>query len=265
MPKKLSHYSLILVLLFIGAAIRLSNTNFVLVNMTGHLNFIDTDCYYYLRRFAHFVQNFPSLMIFDPIADWPTGSVVDWPEGFLLLLGIPLKLMGVDSFQSLEVSISVLMLILGLISALVIYFCSLRLMRSILSCYLVLFFACTNFLLVRFSCLGQVDHHILESLFPPLILFLSYLSFIDRYRAASIVLGFVLAFSLSVSSSSLFVIFSFFMAYALVFGSRQNIFLFAQTIGTFFVILIPYAIWGVRSKGDPMAVTYASYFHVALM
>lgn len=246
-------------------AVRVSNYEFVFRDYTGHLNFIDTDCYYYLRRLVHFLANFPQLMMFDPLSNWPSGSWVAWPEGFLLLVGIPLKIFGVSTFSGLEIGVCLVMLVLGLFCSSMALMWAQRLIRNFYLAILVFFLVSVNFLLVRFSCLGQIDHHIMEATLPPLILWLSDKAFRETEKSTPFILGFVLAFSLLISSSSLFIVGVFYALYIFVYGRLDTQKRFLQICATFLVLILPYAIWSVRVRGDAGAITQPSYFHLSLI
>jgi hypothetical protein len=256
---------LVLICLGLAAFVRIHNKDFVLSPRTGHFNFIDTDCYYYARRLVHYIANFPNIMVFDPLLDWPRGAAVDWPEGFLLLLGFPLKMAGVSNFAQLELGISLMMIGLGLLCCLIIFNSASTIIKDINLRILLLAFAACNFLLVRFSCLGQVDHHIVEAIFPPLIFWLSLRAFENRSIASSIFLGLLLTYSLTISSSSLFVITAFFGAYGFILGSSSN----RKHFILFFLALIAslsaYAYWSVSRRGSWLADNYPSYFHVVFV
>lgn len=265
MNQRLIRFGILLSCFAVAVAVRISNFEFVFRDYTGHLNFIDTDCYYYLRRLVHFLTQFPNLMMFDPLSDWPEGSWVAWPEGFLLLLGIPLKIFQVSDFKGLELGVSFIMLSLGLFCCSIALMSAQRVIQNFYLCVLVFFLTSVNFLLVRFSCLGQVDHHILEATFPPLMLWLADKSFSNEDRASPYLLGFVLAFSLLISSSSLFVVGAFFSIYIFVYGRKDLQKRFLAVCATFFLLLLPYAVWSVSVRGDSGSVTHPSYFHLLLI
>jgi len=264
--RRLLRFSFIFLCFSAAIVVRLSNYKFVFANFTGHLNFIDTDCYYYLRRLVHFISNFPSLMLFDVSADWPRGSWVDWPEGFLLLVGIPLKVLGVSDFRSLELGVTVVMITLGMISAVSAILLAQKVIRSFWLCLVVFILASVNFLLVRFSCLGQVDHHIVEAILPPLVLWMMYSAYGEKpVKGAQYLLAFILAFSLLLSSSSLFIFGVFHFLYAVVFGNRSNLRAFLTANFVTLIVLLPYVIWSVHLRGDPASITQPSFFHIVLI
>lgn len=264
-PSTFLRYSIVIACLCLAASLRLYNYGFVFDNMVGHLNFIDTDCYYYLRRLVHFLSHFPQIMIFDPLADWPEGSMVDWPEGFLLLLGIPLKLAGVNSYRSLEIGACIIMVILGLWTCWVIYRASFKILKDSSFSLLVLFFVSFSYLLIRFSCFGQVDHHILEAVFPPLAFLFSLKAFDEKKMAWAVGLGLLIVFSLTVSSSSLFYIGAVSACYALVLGTRGNqmYFIFMSICALIGVAL--YAYWNYSVRHQLWSMTHPSFFHLVLL
>ena len=251
--------------LIAGILFRLSNHQFVFDGFMGHMNFIDTDCYYHLRRLVHFVENFPRVMMFDPLLNWPAGGWVDWPEGFLLLLGIPLKLIGVDNFQELESGVVTQMILLGLCSAVVTMLLAERLLKSLWMPVVILFMVSVNFLLVRLSCLGQVDHHIVEAIIPPALLLLTDRVFTENKRRDRVFLGILLAASFLISSSSLFGVGAFFALYALVYGRRENIPEFLKISGLGLFLLFGFALWSMSVRGYRGSIAHPSYFHIGLV
>jgi len=262
---KILGYLVVLVCCGSGILARLSNWGFVFSNYVGHLNFFDTDCYYYLRRLVHFLENFPHVMRLDPLADWPSGSNVDWNEGFLLMVGIPLKLFGVDDFQSLETGVSVIMVLLGLVSGLVGFLLASSLLRSFLISLAVYFLISVNFLLVRYSGLGVVDHHILEAILPPLVLLMAHQVFTRSSMSMDFLMGLVLAFSLLISSSSLFIVGVFFVLYAVVYGSRGNYVSFLRSIAVFFFLMGGYILLVFDPARNLASIAHPSLFHLALI
>jgi len=262
---KLFHRSVLFSLFSLATVLRLSNYDFVFANLIGHLNFVGTDPYYYLRRLVHFLANFPQILQFDPLIDWPAGSRVDWPEGFILLVGIPLKLFGVSSFRGLELGASFISILLGLITCWVVYILARRVVIDRGFGLLAFFFAAVNFLLIRFSCLGQLDHHIIEALTPPLVLLLSFLTFLGRNQRMGFVLGVVIGYSLMISSANLFMVGAFFMAYVTVFANKESQHLLGWVMAGVFLILVPYVLWRFMAFGELLAFTRPSFFHLTLL
>lgn len=184
-------------LTLVGAvAVRISNYQEVFKPFSGHLNFLDPDSYYQLRRLVHFLGNFPSVMRFDPLLDWPDGSRIDWAPGLVWFLGLPLKLFGVSDFDALETGISFLVIGLGIVEILFLYFLIRRIIPDRRFWLFGLFLGAVLPSMVRYSCLGQVDHHIFEAIFPILGLY-----FIVRWfeKPQSLVWGVLLALILGLS------------------------------------------------------------------
>lgn len=236
-----------------------------MADLTGHFNFIDTDCYYQLRRLVYFLENFPKTLTFDPLADWPTGSNVDWPDGFIYIVGLPLKLFGLNDFKSLEIGACVVMILLGLLTTLFIYFLAKRLLKDRIMALLVLLISSTNFLLIRFSCLGEVDHHILEALFPCVMILLSFKAFEDKKTWAAVVLGLTMTLFLWVSSSSIFVIGVFFVLYAFIFAAHSNYKLLLYVLTAFTISFLPLVWYYYRQFDGLRLITHPSLFHLSLI
>ena len=254
-------------LMLLGGFIRISNFGEVM-SQEGGIVFGGTDAYYQLRRLVYFLAHFPKTLVRDPLVDWPHGSLVNWPEAFTWLLGTPLKLFGVHNFQQLEWGVVILMLLIGLLSCYVIYrLAQAALQSETLSLY-VLFLAAINFVLVRYSCAGQCDHHILEALFPPLVLWLAieiFRSEKDKIDWKCIFLGLLIAFSLLSSSSGLFVV-GMLTALLLFVYSDRNYFK-----RVFVIWLIPIGICLLYSfvshelRGVWFSILYPSLFQASLL
>lgn len=258
-------FAIIVACFCLGIVLRLGNFGFFTTDLTGHFNFIDTDCYYQLRRLVYFLAHFPKTLTFDPLADWPTGSTVDWPDGFIYIIGLPLKIFGVSNFHDLEIGACVVMIVLGMLTCWCIYLLAKRLLKDSSLALLVFFLACTNFLLIRFSCLGEVDHHILEAMFPSAVLLLSFKAFDDQKLWAAIALGLSLTFFLWVSSSSVFMIGVFFLLYAFIFSKPGDLRLYAMVGFSFILSMIPLVIYHRYSLGSWKLLTHPSVFHLMLV
>jgi len=232
-------------ILVAAVVVRVSNYEEVFKPFSGHLNFLDPDSYYQLRRLAHFVTHFPEVMRFDVLLDWPNGSKVDWLPGLPWLLGIPLKLFGVSGYDSLETSISFLMIALGVLHILLVYFLIRRVIPDRRFWLFGLFLGAVLPSMVRYSCLGQVDHHIFESILP-----LGGLYFILRWfdRPKNIFWGIALAgvLALGVWTSAILLFLALwvpvFVAFAapLNFGGRNFLVPFALCLS-----LCGLAVWDV--------------------
>lgn len=258
------HFAIVFACLCVAIVLRFGNFGHFFTNITGHYNFIDTDCYYQLRRILYFLANFPRTLSFDPTADWPVGSRVDWPDGLVYIVGLPLKLFGVNSFKGLELGACLVMVAIGTLTCFLNYRLALRVLKNVSLALFVLFITSTNFLLIRFSCLGEIDHHILEALFPPLVLLLSLKTFLDGSRAASILLGVCLGFWVFVSSSSVFMIACFFVLYAFVFGRKETQSTYLRVVLCLFLVLIPIVILNYSSLNLFVLLTHPSMFHLSL-
>lgn len=199
-----SRYFQVFVVLVLAVFARTSNWRFVFDSMESHLAFYDADSFYHLRRIAHFIQNFPNVMRFDPTADWPTGGRVDWPEGMLLLYGIPAKILGLSTHFSLELFASILTVLLGSLVCVLAY----RVSRSFFSersslPFWVAVALALNPLAVRYSALGQLDHHLMEILMSLLCVgvLARYSEFQSNARRELLTVGFLLSFGFLFSSS----------------------------------------------------------------
>jgi hypothetical protein len=262
---KFLRFAIIVSSFCLGIVLRLGDFGFFTTDLTGHFNFIDTDCYYQLRRLVYFLVHFPKTLTFDPLADWPTGAVVDWPDGFIYIVGLPLKIFGVHDFQALEIGACLMMILLGLVTAWCIYLLAKRILKDSSLALLVFFLACTNFLLVRFSCLGELDHHILEALFPILLLLLSLKAFDEEKKWAAIAVGLSISLFLWVSSSSVFMIGVFFLLYAFVFHKPSNQKQYFRMLAAFVASILPLAIYHRYSLGSWSLLTHPSFFHMGLV
>lgn len=238
--KSLVFYPLFFLLLVFGAILRLTNFDFFFTDFFGHYNFFDPDSYYQLRRLAFFLQNFPESLTFDPLLAWPSGDLAHWPKLSLWLYGFWLWLFGVDSYQALELGASYLSILYGLVLCGLIYFAARRILDQSFS-ILVLFLAVLNPFLIRFSCLGQVDHHIFELLLVPIALLLGLKSLSSAKTA--FLLGVVFALSFGISSSVLFVIGAVMLSFALVDFSRDKRKEFLSLIFGFILIFPLVMLW----------------------
>lgn len=258
-------WSLVGLCLLLGLVVRLSNYEFFLSDLSGgSLNFFDSDSYYHLRRFFYFLENFPDPLWFDPLVNWPVGSEVNWPEGFLFLYGLPLKLFGVASFRELEWGVTILNLFFGLLFAVSVFRVARLLFSDWAAQLLVLFFACLNYLMVRFSALGALDHHLFEAMVPILFFLIGHRVFLaTEIRWGSTVLSAVLvAFSLLISSSSLFAIGGLFLWGVLLCHQGRRMALVGVLAA---ILLLPYWYWYYRSTGVVISVAKPSQFQVSAL
>ncbi len=253
-------------ILLVAVIVRLSNWEFFVHNYTSHFNFIDTDCYYQLRRLVYFVANFPSTLQWDTLADWPQGARVDWPEGFLVFIGLPLKVLGLKTFTSLELGACALMILLGIFTTWVSFYVSKKIFKKEDDALLVFMITAVNFLLVRYSCLGQFDHHIFESLFP-LLFFAGALRLAQKSEPQIFLFISILIFySLTVSSSSLFAIATFFSAYAFIFGKKlwhRDFFLLLLIPAS--ILIFAYTAWFQNIHGAWFSNDHPSLFQLFLV
>jgi len=132
---------------------------------------------------------------------------------------------------------------------------------------MVALFAATNFLLIRFSCLGEVDHHILEAIFPPLFLWISLqLDSKSESRLLQLCLGCLLFFSLTVSSSSLFALGAFFVVHAFILGRPEGIkrfFVWCVLPAT--LLLLAYTFWFYSVRGVWLSIDHPSLFQTCVL
>ncbi len=263
-PNPTWKWILVLSCLLLGLTFRLANfPYFTYPFIEGHFNFIDPDCYYHLRRLVSFLENFPAIPHFDPLADWPFGSNVDWGPGFLLLLGIPLKILSVSQFANLEVTSSVLMILLGLVTCWTIYRAGSKVLPVPRMQMILLLVAVSNYFLIRYSCLGEVDHHILEALFPPLLFWITCSIIENEERAWRewALAGLLIVYGLSVSSSTLFLVCAWLFTFVFVWGNRAHIkyALFNMLIPCS-LILIGMSAWNHTFTHSWFSVDHVSFF-----
>jgi asparagine N-glycosylation enzyme membrane subunit Stt3 len=250
-------------ILVLGVLARLTNFDFIVKAIPGHLYFIDTDGYYHLRRLAYFLQNFPSSLEFDLMTNWPAGGAVDWPNGFLWFVGLPLKLLGVNSALALETGASVVMIITGLFVSVLAYVWALRVFKSVGLSLLVMLLVALNVLIIRFSCLGQLDHHILEALYPlaGLIVFDQMLSSSRASWAWALLMAVLWTVGPMISSSLVFVWGAWAAVAYFVYADRINLKAFL-TFASIAVLLVfaAYAFGWTRASG-PFDLKHLSLFH----
>lgn len=164
------YYVLVALIFLLGLTIRIGNLSEISYP-DGSLIFYGPDAYYQLRRLAHFLQNAPYVLNFDPLLSWPTGHSVEWPEAFVYLMGIPLKLLGVKSISGMEWGVNVLTVVVGILTMLLIYALARKIWPKERWALMALFLASFNFMLVTHSALGQYDHHGFELLMTLIIFY----------------------------------------------------------------------------------------------
>ncbi len=266
MASRFLKLSILISTLCVGIAIRMSNSDFVFASYTGHLNFFDTDSYYYLRLLSYLLQNFPNPLIVDPLSNWPYGGDVGWPEGFLFLLAIPLKLMGISDSASLEAGVSLMMIFLGVIAAVICLIAAQRVLKNFHIAALVFFLASVNYLLVRFSCLGELDHHIIEAIIPPLAFILADKGFGASSRFSQWGLGLILALGFLISSSTLFIFGVMIAVWFFVYSKERSSWKDLLHVGfALILIMVPYVIWSYSVRNGWFFVHVPSLFHLSMI
>lgn len=235
-------WALLFLIVVSAGILRLLTVDFFFFDFFGHYNFFDPDSYYHLRRLVHFIQNFPNTLNFDPLLSWPNGARVDWPNALLILYGLPSWILGVDSFKELELTVSLLSVLYGLIFLFFIYKASRFYFTSDYQ-LIALFLAAINPLLIRYSCLGQIDHHLFESMGVVISLWLCLETFKNRRDWAAVSLGLWWAFSFSISSSSLFTVGAVLISAIVVWASRENCGLMLKIFISFILAYIGIALW----------------------
>lgn len=256
---------LLIVLFCLGGMIRMANHKSVFENYVGHLNFFDPDSYYQLRKLIYFLENFPSNLYFDPLIYWPKGDHVDWSEGLTFLVGVPLKLLGVSGYRELELYSSFAMILLGLGLSYLVWMLIKRLRITTCEKFLMIGLVLFSVGLIRFSCLGQIDHHILEPIFIVSIILLTLKWFEDNRPWAKYLLAIILFYALTVSSSIVFGM-GLFYALVAVFYKKELVWKdFALFHLAWLVLLGPYIYYRISMSGDFLSRTHASLFHISLI
>ncbi len=195
-------FGLIVLALLLGLFLRASNLGDVRA-ADGHLRFFDPDSYYQLRRLLHFISNFPQVMRFDPLLDWPMGWRVDWAPGFVWIYGLPLFLAGVSNQIELEWGVSFLNLLFGGLSILLVCWGAYRLTENKKLSIAAIFLAALSPILIRYTCFGQLDHHVLELLWPPLAFLILLRLFEKESWSLWVLLSLVAALALYTSPVSI--------------------------------------------------------------
>ncbi len=248
---------LFLLLMLLGLVVRISNYPQIL-SPDGSFIFYGPDAFYQLRRMVYFLQNFPDAMSFDPMLSWPEGSSVPWPEGFIFIMGLPLKILGINSAIAMEWALNIETVLIGLLTMGLIYILSLRVLEDKKLALMVLAISAVNFLLVTHSSFGQFDHHIFEILFAVVALILMMKTFIDEDKLSAYLLGAWFSFCLLISSSGLFVIFASFFVIALIWNHRR---FQSQTLKVTSVLILFLLAYTILSH-QWMTIVKPSFFHM---
>jgi len=85
----------LLVILLLGFLVRMLPW----MRQNGEIIFLSPDSYYHLWRVAGFLKQFPSLIVFDPYLNFPSGGYCIWPFLFDYLVALALKLFGIPAFS----------------------------------------------------------------------------------------------------------------------------------------------------------------------
>jgi len=136
---------------------------------------LDTDCYYHLRRAMLCLASFPRVAVDDAWLAWPDGATPTWGPGFDQLLALPAWCLGWREGLRAERVIAAVPVALGLL----VVAASARLAAAlepdpphrapVALAAAVLAAAMPQSL--RLSLLGATDHHVIEALAPPLLVF----------------------------------------------------------------------------------------------
>lgn len=118
------------------------------------LNLIDPDSYYHLRRILYTIQNYPSMLNFDPFLSHPFGEYSPWPPFFDFISASIILISG----KSLVV-LPFLNLLYFFIAYLIIYYLTNK--KTILSIICGIFLAYSGVLRIYTSA-GRLDHHAME-------------------------------------------------------------------------------------------------------
>lgn len=250
---------LVFILIFIfGIAVRFETWKFYIADLFGHLNFFDPDSFYQLRRVAYFVQNFPHTLRFDRLADWPNGSWVDWPDALVWFVGLPLRILGLRSFRSVEISASTTMIFFALLFSYFQYRLGSALTKSKWIGLVAMLFVLLHPFLVQYSALGRFDHHIVEFGFVSLATWLIF-KFDQSGKAFYLsILGLLSYVGLNFSSSFLFVIGFGILCLALLSCSYRFWLYFLLSL---LVPLVVQSIWNWHQFGFLLRIDFPSFFH----
>jgi asparagine N-glycosylation enzyme membrane subunit Stt3 len=250
---------LILSLIILGIIVRVSNYRDVFANFVGHLNFYDPDSYFQLRRLAYFLQNFPKTMLFDPLSAWPEGTMVHWSPAFVWIYGGILKIFSVDTYRSLELGASFLSILSGLGLGYFAYKLTFRLSKNYSLALLSLLFFMVGGAYVRHSCLGQVDHHILEAYFSLATLFFSIAWLQDEKRKYACLVGLHLGLGLLLTPACLFNLAA--VAVSLLFFKPKFL------LQTFLLCFVPASLYAAVAFNQATLnpVLHISPFHLSLI
>jgi oligosaccharyl transferase (archaeosortase A-associated) len=132
----------------------------------GHVWFLETDSYYYMRNIQVIVQHFPHFNTFDPYMVFPGGQATLIRPFFAQLIATAVLLVrGASSLYRMETVAAYMPAILGTLALIPVYFIGKELFNrwvGVISALLVAILP-TEFL--HRSLLGFLDHHVAEVLF----------------------------------------------------------------------------------------------------
>lgn len=269
---KLWFYLSLVACLAIGILVRVLYWPTLTADVFGHLNFLDPDNYYQLRRLVYTVENFPQVLYFDPLADWPVGSPVDWPEALPLLSASLIKILGVFGFESssflIEGIAALLMVFFWLLSSFLLFAISQMMGLSRVAQVFILFAFALNAVIVRHSFVGTYDHHITECFYICLAIYiglkLNHNAGLSRGcdRLRFFGWGLLLITSLAFSSSGLLTVGALFGALAVRAGGKQSLQRFFYLFLGMLIFLIPYASYQILRLDHLFDIRFASGLHL---
>jgi asparagine N-glycosylation enzyme membrane subunit Stt3 len=138
------------------------------------------DAYYHFRRIRYSIDNFPDVLEFDPLINFPHGAQPIWPPTFDWLIAALLRLVpGIDQPDQLEQFAVWIPPVLGAATVVIVYFIALR----FLSRAVAIMAAVAMVILpahVLYSRLGSVDHHVLVAGIVAVMLWLAMALFRDE-------------------------------------------------------------------------------------
>ncbi len=169
MNSKLRNLSFFLVTTIAFWAVRL--TTYPNVYKYDFLNLIDPDSYYHLRRVKYTLNNYPSMLNFDPFLSYPHGDYSPWPFFYDFFSASVIKLFGSNTDL-----IPYLNPLYFFIAFTIIYLIFLRYYGLSAAVISSIFLALSGILYV-YTSFGRFDHHAMEFL----LIILSYLSFLSYF------------------------------------------------------------------------------------
>jgi dolichyl-diphosphooligosaccharide--protein glycosyltransferase len=138
---------------------------FPVVFSNGNITLLGADTYYHARRILATVPHFPEALAFDSYLDFPHGANIGWPplyDQFIALAALTIGA-GKPSFYTIEATTAVVPLLLGVLTVLLVFLISEKLLDWRVGLMSAGIFAITP-AHVYVSFLGYADHHVAETL-----------------------------------------------------------------------------------------------------